>query len=515
MSRLLKYSIVLALAVVIGSYIVLGPLSLEDIFPGQPEREASAADPSPSPRIPPASPATINEELDYMVAKRLGSLAGWRAFLQAHANGAYAESAGAEIQRRIGGGNASVQASAAPQLLAPPNNQHDYGLSERLASLASYAQSATTKVKQLLLENKDGVPSTPEVSTSSPSDARAASVSTFPAVVPSAGGAVPVTTEAVVGSEALLDAKQEDKPAHSAAPAVPANVRDGTEQFAALSTDQICQDDENRLARLRSNPSSDEAARFANELACERLRPQILSMMESLAPVPVAAGVSQVAPPEPRPQEDAPRASPAAGADAAALKSDETCKRDEERLARLRSTPSGEEAQRFASELSCEALRPQLQRLMDSLGLVAPAQQSEAASSTAFEGSLAQACASERGTLDRLRREPSAGAAELFSRALKCERLRPQVRLLMESLNVEADSVGSAAAPLAAEGHEAASSETRSPNRPDPSACRREMAELNRIRATLDLSEARRFASAATCEALKPQAARLLESLRE
>jgi hypothetical protein len=46
-------------------------------------------------------------------------------------------------------------------------------------------------------------------------------------------------------------------------------------------------------------------------------------------------------------------------------------------------------------------------------------------------------------------------------------------------------------------------------------ACRRETAELNRIRATLNLGDAKRFASAVTCEALKLQAARLLESLRE
>jgi hypothetical protein len=454
MSRLLKYSIVLALAVVIGSYIVLGSLSLEDIFPGQPEREAVAADPLPSPRTPPASPATIDEEVDYIVAKRLGSLAGWRAFLQAHANGAYAESAGAEIQRKIGGGNASLEASAAPQVLAPPDNQHDYGLSQQLASPASYARSATMKAEQLLLENKAAATSTPDVSTSSPSDTRDASVSTSPAVGSPAGGAVPVPAKAVVGSEPLLDAKQEDKPARSAAPAVRADVGAGTEQLAALSTDQICQADEDRLARLRSNPSSDEAACFANELTCERLRPQILSMLDSLARASAAAGMSQEAPPEPHSHEDAARASPAAGADLAALKSGETCKRDEDRLARLRSTPSGEEAQPFASELNCEALRPQLQRLMESLGVVAPAQQSEATSPTVFKGSLAQACASERRTLDRLRREPSAGAAELFSRDLKCERLRPQVRLLMESLNVAADSVGGPT-------HEAPTDQTR------------------------------------------------------
>ncbi len=122
------------------------------------------------------------------------------------------------------------------------------------------------------------------------------------------------------------------------------------------------------MARLRSHPSSDEAARFASELACERLRPQVLSLMESSA-TPTGADVSQGTPPEPQPLEAAPPASPAPGADVAALKSDETCKRDEDRLARLRSTPSDEEAQRFASELGCEALRPQLQRLMESLGL--------------------------------------------------------------------------------------------------------------------------------------------------
>jgi hypothetical protein len=55
------------------------------------------------------------------------------------------------------------------------------------------------------------------------------------------------------------------------------------------------------------------------------------------------------------------------------LTSDKTCKRDEDRLVRLRLSPSSEEAQRLASELSCEALRPQVQRLMDSLGLVGTA----------------------------------------------------------------------------------------------------------------------------------------------
>ena len=52
-------------------------------------------------------------------------------------------------------------------------------------------------------------------------------------------------------------------------------------------------------------------------------------------------------------------------------------------------------------------------------------------------------------------------------------------------------------------------------NGTDSVACRWATPELHRIRATLDLGDANRFASAVTCDALKPQAARLLESLKE
>jgi hypothetical protein len=71
--------------------------------------------------------------------------------------------------------------------------------------------------------------------------------------------------------------------------------------------------------------------------------------------------------------EAVPPALPVGRAKVGTLTSDKTCKRDEDRLVRLRLSPSGEEAQRLASELSCAALRPQVQRLMESLGLVGAA----------------------------------------------------------------------------------------------------------------------------------------------
>jgi hypothetical protein len=238
--------------------------------------------------------------------------------------------------------------------------------------------------------------------------------------------------------------------------------------------------------------------------------------VESLAPTPASAHASNgVSSDAQAAREDARPAPPVVHAGVADLASDETCRRDGDRLARLRASPSGGEAQRFGSELGCEALRPQLQRLMESLGLVATAPPWAANSTASSDSVLAQVCASDRAALDRLRKEPSAEAARLFWRDLKCARLRPQVHLLMDSLNATPRPLGSAAEPGEADSRRGVTIDLPTANGTDTVACRREKPELDRIRATLDFGEAKRFASAVTCDALKPQAARLLESLKE
>ncbi|HXZ17952.1 MAG TPA: caspase family protein, partial [Roseiarcus sp.] len=178
----------------------------------------------------------------------------------------------------------------------------------------------------------------------------------------------------------------------------------------------------------------------------------------------------------------------------AGLAPDEICKRDEDRLKSLRADAASEDARRVADEFGCEKLRPQLQRMMDSLGMevgtegaLSPARSNQE-NSAPLGPTTASDCQAAQATLTRLRSEPSAAVAQQFWRELRCDRLRPQVRLLLESLNVLND-------PL--------------------SACRRETEELNRIRMKFDRSEAERFAREMTCNALKPQAARLLESLKE
>ena len=222
---------------------------------------------------------------------------------------------------------------------------------------------------------------------------------------------------------------------------------------------------------------------------------------------------------------------PSPGVEAAALTPDENCKRDGDRLARLRTNPSGEEARHFASELSCEQLRPQLLRLMESLGFDAPAQK---ALTTPPHPDRSQPermdvgdCASEQAALDRLRAEPSAEAAQDLWRHIRCDRLRAQVRLLLESLNLTPEPLASTPASGQAESRqdgvsaapvrnrERGISEPASDGAAGSDACRREMSELNNIRKNPNLRDAERFARNATCDAVKPQAARLLESLTQ
>jgi hypothetical protein len=93
MRRLLKYALVLALAVGVGCYVVLGPLSLDDLVPLPADRNAAVI---PVEHTPPTSPASIDEGL---AAKHLASLAGSREFLEAHPSGAYAQSERAEVAR--------------------------------------------------------------------------------------------------------------------------------------------------------------------------------------------------------------------------------------------------------------------------------------------------------------------------------------------------------------------------------------------------------------------------------
>jgi uncharacterized protein len=99
MSALSKNMIFVALALVAAvSIFVLGSptvefRALEREF-AQPETVVDS--------VGPARPASLGEDLDFDNATRAGSLEGWRWFLSAHPNGAYAQIAKAEMDRLAG-----------------------------------------------------------------------------------------------------------------------------------------------------------------------------------------------------------------------------------------------------------------------------------------------------------------------------------------------------------------------------------------------------------------------------
>jgi uncharacterized caspase-like protein len=276
-----------------------------------------------------------------------------------------------------------------------------------------------------------------------------------------------------------------------------------TERFASL---------DGWRAFLAVHPDGDYARRARAEIDTLLAR-QKLEAAKTEAP-PMVTARTEVAP-------------VAAAKTEAALPPDEICKRDAERLVHLRADPTSDEASRFASQLNCEKLRPQLSRLMESLGFAAPAPQAPLTSPPSTQAAVAERkpvrdCATDQATLDHLRADPSIDEAQAFWRDLQCERLRPQARMLMESLDIVVEEpsphpvVGDASAALLPKANDIRAVVAPGDSvAADAGACDREKQELDRLRANPDRREAERFARGMTCAALKPQAARLLDSLND
>ena len=66
------------------------------------EEERSAAKPEVAGAlVDPAAAARVDEDLDYMIAQRRGSVEGWRSFLAAHGSGVHAQSAKEEVEKLL------------------------------------------------------------------------------------------------------------------------------------------------------------------------------------------------------------------------------------------------------------------------------------------------------------------------------------------------------------------------------------------------------------------------------
>ncbi|MEZ5785100.1 MAG: caspase family protein [Xanthobacteraceae bacterium] len=139
------------------------------------------------------------------------------------------------------------------------------------------------------------------------------------------------------------------------------------------------------------------------------------------------------------------------------------CKRDGERLARLRAKPEPDKVIALERELGCPRLKPQVIRLRESVIGALPANGPVPAAKPDARGAPAESaavpaakplsepptvpeaapaapgdsCKRERDRLNELRARPDADAVLRFERELGCERLRAQVQRLKESLAIK------------------------------------------------------------------------------
>ena len=214
------------------------------------------------------------------------------------------------------------------------------------------------------------------------------------------------------------------------------------------------------------------------------------------------AQLNRTAPSAPAPPPTVAPPAAVAKLESAPPSEEERCKAEGARLAALRNGASSDAVAAFAAGMTCTALRPQLTRLMESVGLASPPTP-PATTKLAARNPEPAGCDPEGRELERLRAEPdAAGAKALFDR-LTCETLRPQVRRMMESLGVEPPPVA-ASLPLARTPAPAVETEA--------ALCARESGALSRLRAAPDRKATLAFAAGMRCNALKPQVARLLES---
>jgi hypothetical protein len=222
--------------------------------------------------------------------------------------------------------------------------------------------------------------------TEAKSAAGALSPNGAPPETASAGAAVPRTSEppmseatsgagALSSSEAPLNtasAGAADTNSTSETTPPPSAVSES----ASAASDDACKRDESRLANLQANPTADEAIRLERELTCTKLAPQLLAILDRLirateaAPTSAATGGVDAN----SAHEATPRPSATPAREATSTASNDVCKQDKERLARLRTKPSSEEATRFAQELRCETLRPELLALTGELAKPPPTQ---------------------------------------------------------------------------------------------------------------------------------------------
>ena len=100
--------------------------------------------------VDPAGAARVTEDLDYRIAKRIGSVEGWRSFLAVHGSGVHAQTATAEVDRLLSEQQATAKVSNDTSLGANAASDTPAPLSSgtEVAALTPRAGSAAWATKR-------------------------------------------------------------------------------------------------------------------------------------------------------------------------------------------------------------------------------------------------------------------------------------------------------------------------------------------------------------------------------
>ncbi|MBR1286164.1 caspase family protein [Bradyrhizobium sp. AUGA SZCCT0177] len=205
------------------------------------------------------------------------------------------------------------------------------------------------------------------------------SLSAVANAAPAIAAQIKPIVEKIAPPPALVIAPPPPPPAAPKQEAAPKPPEPPKVAVATVAPAPECKKDEARLAKIRANPSHADLAALERDLGCERLRPQIVRLRESLPKEIAKETAKETAKDAPQPDQ------PSAAANAPTLQSAQSAPSgakpaqpapivqvrscDEERatLAKLRASQSREDVVRFERELACEQLRPQVIRLRESL----------------------------------------------------------------------------------------------------------------------------------------------------
>jgi uncharacterized caspase-like protein len=319
----------------------------------------AAPDPKKSEPQPPALDSNDAIARDYELAERVGTRQAWDSFLAAHKAGFYADLARAQLAKQK---QAALEAPKPPADEAAARDRAGREKAER-------DRVDTERAEKARIERDKREKAGQEKANKALADKEKAEQE----------------KAAKAQAEALALRKRQEQARLTQPPVdrkdldqlpwlhVPPNVEPEANSHA-----EICKRETEALGRLRANPLRDEVDRFARDLKCEELRRQVTRLLESVNPSqPDSPQITVLRDTGYRPAYEAPVPAPRdpsvglpgeAKTDADRTSDATSCKRDEDKLVKLRANPLREDVAHFAHDLHCETLRAQVTRLLESLG---------------------------------------------------------------------------------------------------------------------------------------------------